>query len=151
MEQQFECFFLIIYFYLTKQIDIILLSGEKSNHGKRGGGNINVQESSQTLERKWERWNKGKQKIFTVLDKRSVYIFTFPVYNFKQVNVSGIQIFHAQLLALILRKVMLNAANIHLFGFIHTKCKYIYRSFLRCHSYKKLRIKGILKIQERKC
>ena len=45
-------------------------------------------------------------------------------------NVSGIQIFRAQFLALHLRKVMLNAANIYLFGIIHTKCKYIYRSFL---------------------
>ena len=46
-----------------------------------------------------------------------------------QVNFSGIQIFRAQFLALHLRKVMLNAANIYLFGNIHTKCKYIYRSF----------------------
>ena len=29
-----------------------------------------------------------------------------------------------------LRKVMLNAANIYLFVIIHTKCKYIYRSFV---------------------
>ena len=59
-----------------------------------------------------------------------VYIFAFGVYNFKQVNVSGIKIFLAQLLALNLRKVMLNAANIYPFGFIRTKCKYIYRSFI---------------------
>ena len=64
-----------------------------------------------------------------MLKKRPVYIFAFGVYNFKQVNVSGIQIFHAQLLAINLRKVMLNAANIYLFGFIHTKCKYKDRSF----------------------
>ena len=59
-----------------------------------------------------------------------IYIFSFGEYNFKQVNVSGIQIFRAQLLALNLRRVMLNAANIYLFGFIHTKCKYIYRSII---------------------
>ena len=61
--------------------------------------------------------------------KRPVYILAFGVYNSKQVNVSGIQIFRAQFLALHLRKVMLNAANIYLFGIIHTKCKYMYRSF----------------------
>ena len=43
-----------------------------------------------------------------------------------QFNVSSIQIFLAQFLALYLRKVMLNAANFYLFGIIHTKCKYIY-------------------------
>ena len=59
-----------------------------------------------------------------------MYVFAFGVYNFKQVNVSGIQIFRAQLLALNLRKVMLNATNIYLLGIIHTKCKYIYRSFI---------------------
>ena len=58
-----------------------------------------------------------------------IYIFAFGEYNFKQVNVSGIKIFRAQLLALNLRKVMLNTANIYLFGFILTKCKYIYRYF----------------------
>jgi len=52
------------------------------------------------------------------------------VYNFKHVNVSGIQFFPAQLLALNLGMVMFNAANIYQFGFIHTKCKYIDRSFL---------------------
>ena len=57
--------------------------------------------------------------------KWPVYIFAFGKYDFKQVNVSGIQIFRAQLLALNLRNVMLNAANIYLFGFILTKCKYI--------------------------
>ena len=55
-----------------------------------------------------------------------IYIFVFGESNSKQVNVSGIQIFRAQLMALILRKVMLNAANIYLFGIILTKCKYIY-------------------------
>ena len=35
--------------------------------------------------------------------KRPVYIFAFGEYNFKQVNVIGIQIFRAQLLALNLR------------------------------------------------
>ena len=58
------------------------------------------------------------------------YIFAFGEYNSKQVNVNGIQIFRAQFPALNLRKVMLNAANIYLFGIILTKCKYIYRSFL---------------------
>ena len=38
--------------------------------------------------------------------------------------------FRAQLLALNLHKVMLNAANIYLFGFILTKCKYIYAGLL---------------------
>ena len=41
-------------------------------------------------------------------------IFAFGVYNSKQVNVSSIQIFSAQFVALHLRKVMLNAANIYL-------------------------------------
>ena len=45
----------------------------------------------------------------------SIYIFAFGEYNSKQVNVSAIQIFRAQFLALNLRKVMLNAANIYLF------------------------------------
>ena len=63
--------------------------------------------------------------------KRPVYILAFGVYNSKQVNVSGIQIFPVQFLALHLRTAMLNAANIYLFG-IHTKCKYIYRSFVVC-------------------
>ena len=62
--------------------------------------------------------------------KLPVYIFSFGQYNFKQINVSGIQIFRAQLLALNLRKVVLNAANIYPFGFILTKCKYKYRSFI---------------------
>ena len=61
--------------------------------------------------------------------KRPVYILAFGVYNSKQVNVTGIQIFRAQFLALHLRKVMLNAAKIFLFRIIHTKGKYIYRSF----------------------
>ena len=65
--------------------------------------------------------------------KRPVFIFAFGMYKSKQVNVSGIQIFRLQFLALHLRKVMLNAANIYLFGIIHTKCKYIYRSFLTQH------------------
>ena len=62
--------------------------------------------------------------------KRPVYIFAFGVYDSKQVIISGIQIFCAQFLALHLRKVMLNAANIYLFKIIHTKYKYIYRSIL---------------------
>ena len=62
-----------------------------------------------------------------------ICIFAFSAYNFKQVNVSGIQIFRAQLLALNLRKVMLNAANIYLFRFILTKCKYLYRAFIQEH------------------
>ena len=66
-----------------------------------------------------------------------MYIFTFGEYNSKQVNVSGIQTFRGQFLALHLRKVMLNAANIYLFGIIQTKCKNIYRSiemyfYLKC-------------------
>ena len=52
----------------------------------------------------------------------------FGVYISRQAN-CGIQIFHAQFLALHLRKVILNAANTFLFGIIHPKCKYIYRSF----------------------
>ena len=63
-------------------------------------------------------------------NKRPVYIFAFGAYNSKQVNVSGIQIFRAQFLGLYFRKVMLNAANIYLFGIKHTKGKYIYRSVL---------------------
>jgi len=59
------------------------------------------------------------------------HILAFGVYIPKQANVSGIQIFRAQFLALHLRKVMLNAANIYLFVIIHTKCKYIYRSLER--------------------
>ena len=47
----------------------------------------------------------------------------------RKVNVSGIKIFRAQFLALHLRKVVLNAANIYLFETLHTKSKYIYRSF----------------------
>ena len=62
--------------------------------------------------------------------KWPVYIFAFGEHNSKQVNVSGIQIFRAQFPALNLHKVMLNAANIYLFGIILTKWKYIYRSFL---------------------
>ena len=62
--------------------------------------------------------------------KWPVYIFAFGEYNSKQVNVSGMQIFRAQFLALHLRKVILNAVNIYLFGIIHTKCKCIYRSFI---------------------
>ena len=54
--------------------------------------------------------------------KRPAYILAFGVYIPKQENVSGIQIFRAQFLALHLRKVMLNAANIYLFVIIHTKC-----------------------------
>ena len=46
--------------------------------------------------------------------KRPVYILAFGLYNSKQVNVSGIQIFSAHFLALHLRKVILNAANIYL-------------------------------------
>ena len=38
--------------------------------------------------------------------------------------------FRAQFQALNLRKEMSDAANIYLFGIIHTKCKYIYRSFV---------------------
>ena len=55
-----------------------------------------------------------------------MYILAVCVYNPKKANVSSIQIFLAQFLALYLRKVMLNAANFYLFGIIHTKCKYIY-------------------------
>ena len=59
-----------------------------------------------------------------------MYIYLhFSVYNSKQVNVRGIQIFRAQFLALHLPKVMLNAANIYLLGIILTQRKYIYRSF----------------------
>ena len=47
----------------------------------------------------------------------------------KQVNVSGIQHYLAQMYGQELRRENLNAANIYLFGIIHTKCKYIYRSF----------------------
>ena len=61
--------------------------------------------------------------------KWPVFIFAFGEYISKQVNVSGIQIFRAQFLALNLRKVMLNAANIYLIDFILTKYKYIYKSF----------------------
>ena len=57
--------------------------------------------------------------------KWPVYIFAFDEYNSKQVNGSGILIFRAQFLALNLRKVMLNAANIYLFVIILTICKYI--------------------------
>ena len=52
-------------------------------------------------------------------------MFAFGEYNSKHVNVSGIQIFCAQFLALILRRVMLNAANSYLFGIILTKCYYL--------------------------
>ena len=55
-------------------------------------------------------------------------MFAFGEYNSKKVNVSGILTFCAQVLALNLRRVMLNAANSFLFGIILTKCKYIYRS-----------------------
>ena len=48
------------------------------------------------------------------------YVFAFGEYNSKQINVSGIQIFRAQIIALNLRNVMLNAANIYLFGIILT-------------------------------
>ena len=57
-------------------------------------------------------------------------LYILGAYNFNQVNVSGIQIFRAQLLALNLRKIMLDAADIYLFRFILTKCAYIYRSLL---------------------
>ena len=67
-----------------------------------------------------------------MVQKRPVYIFAFGEFNYKQVNDSGIKIFRPQFLALQLhlRKVMLNAANIYQFRIIHTKCKYIYRSFI---------------------
>ena len=55
-------------------------------------------------------------------------VFTFGGINSRQVNVGGIQIFLAQFQALKLRKKMLNAANIYLFGIILTKWKYIDRS-----------------------
>ena len=74
----------------------------------------------------------GELKInimFSSSFKQPVYIFAYGDYNSKQVNVSGIQIFRAQFLALHLLKVMLNAAKIFLFRIIHTKGKYIYRSF----------------------
>ena len=48
-------------------------------------------------------------------------VFTFGGINSRQVNVGGIQIFLAQFQALKLRKKMLNAANIYLFGIILTK------------------------------
>ena len=48
----------------------------------------------------------------------------------RQVNVGGIQIFLVQFQALKLRKEILNAANIYLFGFKLTKCKYIDRSIV---------------------
>ena len=60
--------------------------------------------------------------------KWPVYIFTFGEINSWQVNVGGIQIFRAQFQSLKLRKEMLNAANIYLFGIKLTKCKYIDRS-----------------------
>ena len=47
-----------------------------------------------------------------IRDDLYMYILAFGEYNFKQVNVSGIQIFCAQLLGLNLRKVMFNAANV---------------------------------------
>ena len=61
--------------------------------------------------------------------KWPVYIFAFGEYNSEGVNVSGIQIFRSQFLALNLRKVMLNAASIYLLGILLTKCKYIYMYF----------------------
>ena len=63
---------------------------------------------------------------FLPCSKWPVYIFAFGAYNFKQVNVSGIQIFCAQLLALNLRKVILNAANIHIPVWICTHQMKIY-------------------------
>ena len=53
------------------------------------------------------------------------YIFTFGEINSRQVNVGGIQIFFAQFQTLKLRKEMLNAAGIYLFGIKRTKFKYI--------------------------
>ena len=77
--------------------------------------------------------NSFKSKCLTLSHKKNkpnlkcpVYIFAFGEYNSKQVNVSDIKIFRAQFMALNLRKVMLNAANIYLFGIILTKCKCIY-------------------------
>ena len=60
--------------------------------------------------------------------KWPVYIFAFVKYNSKQVNVSVAFKFsqNAEFLALNLCKVMLNVANIYLFGVILTKCKYTY-------------------------
>jgi len=50
-----------------------------------------------------------------------IHILAFGVYIPKQAIISGrgIQIFRAQFLALHLGKVMLNAANIYLFGIVH--------------------------------
>ena len=59
-----------------------------------------------------------------------ICIFSFGEYNSKPVNVSGINIFRAQFQSLKLRKEILNATNIYLFGIIFTKCKFIYRSFV---------------------
>ena len=106
-----------------------MFSGEKRGHGttatichlpqRAGGDRLKKSAKVRQVDYNW----------YTIV-KWPVYIFAFGEYNLKQVNVSGIQIFRAQLLALNLRKVMLNAANIYLFWFILTKCKYIYRSLV---------------------
>ena len=65
-----------------------------------------------------------------ILQDVSIYVFAFGAFNSKQVNVSGIQHFLAQLKGLELRKENLNAANINLSGINLTKFKYLDRSFL---------------------
>ena len=59
-------------------------------------------------------------------------IFTFGKYKSKQVNVSGIQRYLAQIQGKQLRTENLNAANIYLLEIMLTKCKYtrIYRSLV---------------------
>ena len=91
----------------------------------------------------------GELKInimFSSSFKQPVYIFAYGDYNSKQVNVSGIQIFRAQFLALHLLKVMLNAATIYQLEIIQTKCKYIYRSFINeksCRIISKIELSAI--------
>ena len=70
-----------------------------------------------------ETARKTEKVELAPVGRKDLYILAFGVHNNEQVNVC------AQFLALHLRKVMLNAANICLFGIIHTKCKYIYMSF----------------------
>ena len=67
----------------------------------------------------------------TLIVKWPVYIFTFGEINSRQINDGGIQIFFAQFQTLKLRKEMLNAVNIYLFGIKRcTKCKYLDTSFV---------------------
>ena len=58
-----------------------------------------------------------------------ICIFAFGEYNSKQVNVSGIQHYLAQIYGQEFCTENFNAANIYLFWIILTKCKYIYKSF----------------------